>query len=194
MSPDAEKPDPSRAGEATKAHEERVAELFRRDNKKLRKWLCRKAPAEVADEILAQAFTKVLETESGSISHLRAYLYRTASNLRANYYRDKEAHRGKLVLLQLEEPQTALSPESSLSAQQRDEVLNKAIDGLPARCRAALQLYLWESLSIREIVAYFAARGVRVTDRTVQRDIHRGYETCRRALKASEEPRQERSK
>jgi RNA polymerase sigma-70 factor (ECF subfamily) len=193
MSPDAKKPVSPLTGEAAKAHAERMTDLFRGQNKKLRTWLRQKASPGVADDIADEAFRKVSETDSRSIGNLTGYLYETARHLRANYYRDREKHRSKLKLLQLEmKSQSSPSPEMSLIEKEPMELLNKTIGELPARCRMAFELHL-EGQSNRQIIEYFASRGIRIKAWTVRRDINRGYETCRQALEASEEPKQERN-
>jgi RNA polymerase sigma factor (sigma-70 family) len=193
MSPDPEKPSSSLTGEAAKARSDGISELFHVENGRLRKWLRRKTPRDAADEIADQAFTNLLAKDARTITSLRAFLYRTAHNLMVNYLRDRQRHRDKLVLLKPEESQSAPPPESSLMDEDRRKLLNETLDGLPARCRMALQLRL-DGLSDIEIVARLAERGVTVKVHTVRRDLKYGYEICRQALEASEEPKQERGK
>jgi RNA polymerase sigma-70 factor (ECF subfamily) len=119
-------------------------------------------------------------------------VHRTAANLLANYYRDREVHRAKLVKLIPEETQTCHSLEASAMEEERQKLLLDVIDRLPPRCRMAFQLVFSEELSISEIVARFAERGFKITERTVRRDISVGFETCRQALEAFEGKRLER--
>jgi RNA polymerase sigma factor (sigma-70 family) len=193
MSPDAEKPSSPLTGEAAKARADGVSELFLVESGRLRRWLRRKTPRDAADEIADQAFTNLLATDTRTITNLRAFLYRIAHNLMVNYHRDKQRRRDKLVLLKPEESQTAPPLESSLMDEDRRKLLKKALDGLPPRCRMVLQLRLFEDLSDTEIVARLAERGLTVKEHTVRRYLVRGYEICRQALEASEEPKQERS-
>jgi RNA polymerase sigma factor (sigma-70 family) len=194
MSPDPKKPVSPSSGEAAKAHEDRMTDLFRSENNNVRKLLRRKASAEVTEELLAEAFAKVWATDTSSISCLRAYLIQTARNLLADHYRKKEEDGRKLGWLEHEmTSQSTPSLEKSLLAQELKDLFDKAIDGLPARCRATFRMHL-EDLPNRQIVAYFASKGIRIRAWTVRRDINCGYETCRQALEASEETKQERSK
>ena len=180
--------------EANEAHAERLAELYTREYGRLRARLCRKAPREVAEDIVAQAFANALSTAPHSVANLLAYVRATAANLLVNYYRDRKVHRAKLVRLIPEETQTCHSLEASAMEEERQKLLTDVIGRLPPRCRMSFQLQFSEGLSISEIVARFAERGFEITERTVRRDITVGYESCRQALEAFEGKRQERRK
>ena len=88
----------------------RLAELVDRDHARLFAELCRKAPRDVAEEILAQTYVNVLTRApasiGGSLGRLQAYVLTTAKNLLANYYRDRGKRRSKLEQLCDEELQT----------------------------------------------------------------------------------------
>jgi RNA polymerase sigma factor (sigma-70 family) len=180
--------------ETNEAHAERVEELYILEYDRLRARLCRKAPREVAEDIVAQSFANALSTAPHSVANLRAYVRATAENLLVNYYRDQKAHRDNLVRLIPEETQTCHSLEASAMEEERQRLLTDVIDRLPPRRRMAFQLQFSEGLSISEIVARFAERGFKFTERTVRRDITVGYESCRQALEAFEGKRQERRK
>lgn len=179
--------------EANEAHAERTKELFISEYGRLHARLCRKAPREVAEDIVAQAFANTLST-AHSVANLRAYVRATAANLLVNYYRDREVHRAKLVRLIPEETQTCLSLEAAAMEEERQKLLTDVIDRLPPRRRMAFQLQFSEGLSCSKIVARFAERGFEITERTVRRDISVGYETCRQALEAFEGKRRESCK
>jgi RNA polymerase sigma factor (sigma-70 family) len=182
MAQDPEKSDFLSDVPVSSEHEERVAEVFDREHPRLLKSLLRKAPRQDAEDILSKAFTKVLDHPSASVSNLIAYLGQTIHHLLVNYYRDKKLRRNKLELFESEESGTVPSPEVEIIEQQHRDALNRVIDGMKPRVRLAMQLRLYEDLSTPEIVARFAERGIRVTERTVQRCLDRGYEMCRQAL------------
>ena len=179
--------------EPNEAHAERVEKLYILEHGNLRARLCRKAPREVAEDIVAQAFANAL-SRAHSVANLGAYVRATAANLLINYYRDQKAHRAKLIKLIPGESQTYHSLEASAMEEERQKLLTDVIDRLPPRRRMAFQLQFSEGLSISEIVARFAERGFKITERTVRRDISVGYESCRQALEAFEGKRRGRRK
>lgn len=193
MPPDAENPDSLPNPRTSPQHLERIAETFDREHPKLLRWLLGKAPREDAEDILGEAFTQVQARPPQSVSRLAAYVRATVENLLANYYRDKAAHRRKLVSLEPEKSGTAVSPEPALIEQQLKDLIGRTVERMEPLYRFALQLRLYEDLSTQEIVARFAERGIQLTERTVQRYLEQGYEICRLALMTSEKPKQERA-
>jgi RNA polymerase sigma factor (sigma-70 family) len=192
MAPDTEKPDPLPDAPASPEHLERVAETFDREYPRLLRWLLQKAPREDAKEILSEAFTQLVEQRDTAVSWMLAYVRKIVNNLLKNYYRDKAARRSKLVLLELEDSERVPSPESALIEQQRRDRLKHVIAHQEPRLRLALQLRN-EGRSHKEIAAYFAAEGIPITERTVQRYLKQVYEICRQELETSEEPKKERT-
>ena len=193
MPPDAENSDSLPDAPVHPQHLECIAETFDREHPKLLRWLLRKAPRQDAEDILGEAFTQVQARPPQSVSRLAAYVRTTVENLLANYYRDKAAHRRKLMCLEPENLATTVSPEPEVIEQQLKALIGHTIERMEPPHRLALQLRLYEDLSTDEIVARFAERGIQVTERTVQRYLEQGYEICRLALATSKEPKKERS-
>lgn len=193
MRPDPQKTAPPRVNGVAEEHGERVAEVYDRHYKALRRKLLRIAPRDVAEEVLSHAFEKVLSQPLPAVRDVQAYLYRTANNLLSNHYRDRRVHQDKLQLLVAEETATCDSLESETLEEERQNLLIKVIDGLPPRCQMALRLRLWEGVPNKEIVVWFAQRGIEISERTVLRYIEHAYEICRQALVAWEDPTQESS-
>jgi len=184
MAADIEKVAAATRHEDNEAHADPVREVFRRHRDRLLSWVCRKAPRDEAEEIVARAFTRVLEMGESvsSVSNLVAYVRKSATNQLINYYRDRTARRKKLVLLIPEGMETGDSLESLVLKDERQKALMEVINGLPSRCRTAFQLRIWDGMSCKEITAHFADQGLEITERTVLRDISFAYETCQRAL------------
>ena len=174
-------------------HLERIAETFDREYPRLLKRLLRRAPRSAAEEIAATSFAQLLKQPYASVSRLAAYVRATAENLLFNYYRDTASRRSKLTLLEPEKSTTAPSPEAEVIDNQLKERLAYVIDHMDPELRLALQLRLYEDLSTQEIGEHFAARGIDVTERTIQRYLEQAIEICRQALVSSEEPKWERS-
>lgn len=193
MSPDAQKRDSPSDAPVTPEHLDRIAETFDREYSSLLRWLQRRAPRADAEDILSYAFTQLLAQPYASVSRMAAYVWTTAENLLANYYRNKAVRCRKSALLEPGDSIAAPSPESTVIEQQRKDLLGRAVDRLDAGQRLALQLRLYEDLSTEEIAVRFAALGISVTERTVQRYLKQSYESCRQELETSEEPKKERS-
>jgi RNA polymerase sigma factor (sigma-70 family) len=169
-----------------KTHAERVAEVFRRKYKSLRKQLLRKASADVVEDILAQAFQQVLARPLSPVAEMYGYIWLAAKNLLANHYRHQEVRRTKLKVLAAEETETGCSLEASTLDDERRRLLVETIQGLPPQYRLAFRLRFYEELSNKEIVARFAEHGINITERTVLRYIDKVYDTCRQVLERSE--------
>jgi RNA polymerase sigma factor (sigma-70 family) len=189
MVADIEKGTVSSRIEDDEAHAARVTEVFVHHRGRLFAWLCRKAPRDEAEEIVAKAFINVLEAGKSvyPVGNLPAYVYKSARNQLSNFYRDRTVRRARLVRLIPEGMETCDSLESVVLKEERQNALIGAINRLPPRGRMAFQLRMYEGLSCKEIAARFAERGLNVTERTVLRDIRSAYEACRRALEAWED-------
>jgi len=146
----------------------------------LRRFLTGKAGIRVADvdDVAQEVFLRIMRYERHElIEHPRAYLYKIASNVAAEWAIRAGGHRNveEDSLLNLpggEEPELELE-----RAQQRAE-MTRALDTLPPRQQQALKLYFTEELSHKAI-----AERTGQTLRTVRRHIARGYISLRRELK-----------
>lgn len=109
----------------------------------------RQAAADVAHD----AYLRVMERASQErIDSPRAFLYRTALNLVIDEHRRNAVRRSEpLEVLDEEERYHAPSPHSSLAQGQRLDLLQRALDELPALCREAFLLRRLEGLSHGEI-------------------------------------------
>ena len=170
------------------AQNEQITELFTRYHAKLVKSLVARTRCwEEARDIASQAFMEVLSQRPGTVNFLGPYLYRTARNLVMNRVAHASMRKRKELLL-TGEAETDSSPEPLWAEREQAAALRRAIDVLSPRLRMALILRIWDDLPYQEIVQRFAAAGVVLNVRTVQRYVGAALETCRRTILAAQDP------
>ena len=132
--------------------------------------------SETAQEIVQEAFLRTYR-QSETVTTLRAFLFTTARNLAANEYRHRRImERGTLgdfgdswVKTERE------SLEAELLRDERNQLIQEAIDRLPPQCRAAFALRVFHECSYKEV-----ADRLGISAKTVEKHIARGlHETHR---------------
>lgn len=134
------------------------------------------------DDIAQQAFANYAAQQAPhKVENPRAFLYRTASNLIADYFKSAftrtsvQAEGGKIEKLVTETNE--LTPEIVLLARERYKRVIDAMNALPRRQRRFLALHRLSGLSYEEI-----ARRSGVGTSTVRRDVEAAVGACRRAI------------
>ncbi|PTQ68993.1 sigma-70 family RNA polymerase sigma factor [Pseudomonas sp. GV071] len=132
----------------------------------------RHAAADVAHD----AYLRVMERSSqAQIESPRAFLYRTALNLVIDEHRRNALRRTEtLDVLDQEEQFFCPSPHRSLAQDQRLQLLQRALDELPALCRDAFLLRKLEGLSHDEI-----AQRLDISQSLVEKHIVNAMKHCR---------------
>ena len=126
--------------------------------------------SETAKEIVQEAFLRTYR-ERESVTTLRAFLFSTARNIAANEYR----HRRTVERCALGDfgdsgvKTESESPESELLRDERNRLIQEAIDRLPRQCRAAFTLRLFHECSYKEV-----ADRLGISAKTVEKHIARG--------------------
>ena len=126
--------------------------------------------SETAKEIVQEAFLRTYRQRE-SVMTLRAFLFSTARNLAANEYRHRRTvERGALgdfgdswVKTERE------SLEAELLRDERNRVIQEAIDRLPPQCRAAFTLRVFHEYSYKEVADHLG-----ISVKTVEKHISRG--------------------
>jgi RNA polymerase sigma factor (sigma-70 family) len=175
-------------------HCQRIAELFRDEYSKLVHYLVASTGSWAeARDIASQAFAQVLEMrDPDTVSFLKAYVYRAARNLATNRAK-LGAIRGRInQIVRHEFTSISPSPEPLFMHQQRLEVLQRALEGLRPTRRMVLKWRMWEELPYAEIESRFAAEGLAVNERTLNRWYAEGLKELRQAIREAEEPQRER--
>lgn len=172
---------------AEEAYAKRISELFKEEHDKVVHYLVARTKSWAdARDIAAQAFKQLLEIEPSTVSHLKAYVYKVARNIAIDRAKLTAIRQRLNHIASYDLARTSPSPEPALFEQQRMEALQKAIDGLPPRCRMAFVLRVWDELPHADILTRFAAMGVIINERTVRRWIAYSYDHCRRELLGAE--------
>lgn len=131
----------SGAGSEAGARPEAVAieRLFREHNDSLLRYLAaRLGSYQEAKEVAQESYVRLLKLDSpGAVSYLRAFLFKTASNLaidrlRARRYRERPAS-----LEFFESVPDACTPEREVGGVQEIALLSQLLQQLPAKCRYA---------------------------------------------------------
>jgi RNA polymerase sigma-70 factor, ECF subfamily len=126
--------------------------------------------SETAKEIVQEAFLRTYR-ERATVTTLRAFLFSTARNLAANEYRHRRTvERGVAGDFSDSRvnPQSE-SLESELIRDERNRLIQEAIDHLPRQCRAAFTLRVFHECSYKEV-----ADRLGISAKTVEKHIARG--------------------
>ncbi len=143
----------------------------------LRSWLHSRYPAlQDVDDVVQEAMTRVWQAHrSGPIASAKAFLFTTAQNLAID-----EMRRRQIVVFENVAEMSELSvyadgPSAAEAAArtQELEILTKAIQQLPDRCRQVLTLRKIYGLSQKEI-----ARQLGISEHTVEAQVGNGMRRC----------------
>jgi RNA polymerase sigma-70 factor (family 1) len=143
--------------------------------------------SEAAKDIVQEAFLRTYR-QGESVTTLRAFLFSTARNLAANEYRHRRiVERGGFrdfgdswVKTERE------SLEADLLRDERNRLVQEAIDRLPPQCRAAFTLRVFHDCSYKEV-----AERLGISAKTVEKHIARGLHDTHSYLKRRYEPRRD---
>jgi RNA polymerase sigma-70 factor (family 1) len=126
--------------------------------------------SETAQEIVQEAFLRTYR-ERESVTTLRAFLFSTARNLAANEYRHRRTVE-RDTLASLDESRADAeceSLESGLLRDERNRLVQEAINRLPPQCRAAFTLRVFHEYSYKEVADHLG-----ISVKTVEKHIARG--------------------
>ena len=128
-----------------------VERLFNEHNNSLVRFLrARLRSSEEAEEVAQEAYVRLLQLDRPqTVSYIRAFLFKTASNLATDRLRRKTLHMRWSTLAFFEET----APSSEEIETQRESVsrVGDYLDELPPKCRRAFLLSRGYGLSTREI-------------------------------------------
>ena len=180
--------DPNPAPRVPASHATRIEALFREEHPKLVHYLvARTGSWAEARDCAAQAFIQVLGMKDPeTVNSLKAYLYTVAQNTATNRQKLAAIRRRIDGIARHEFASTSPSPEPLVFAEERLQVLQRAVESLRPLLRETVMYRFWDHLPIGEIVVRFAQRGVEVNKRTVERWLHDAVAECRRKIRAAE--------
>lgn len=158
---------------------QRIADLFEAHNRALMRFLtCRLKSSQEAKEVAQESYVRMLQLDApGGISYLRAFLFKTASNLAADRLKSA-TRRGRIEQLEFfDESDCVPSPEAGVAAGQELVTILRAIDELPAKCRYAFLMNRFHGRELAEV-----AQLMNLSERMVRLYVERAVVFCRERL------------
>lgn len=158
-----------------------IQELFARYYSPLRRNLAATLQSDAeAKDVAQEAYLRLLQLKQlDSVSHLRAYLFRTASNIAIDRLRKRkireEAARSHADAI--EDLLTTPGPERIVLGGQHLDLLKSALLELPEKCRVAFALHFLAEKSVAE-----TATELGLSARMVRYYLARGLAHCRQTL------------
>jgi len=155
-------------------------ELFAESRHALHRYIRRFVRSgETAKEIAQEAFLRTYR-ERESVITLRAFLFSTARNLAANELRHRRTVE-RDTLANADQPRLSSeyeSLESGFLRDERNQLVQQAIDRLPPQCRAAFTLRIFHEYSYQEVADHLG-----ISVKTVEKHISHGMRETNRYIK-----------
>lgn len=135
---------------------------------------------DAAADLAQESYVRVLSAQQAGLAvlDLRALLYRTARNLVIDQHRRAEVRRHDDIDALPEEQHPSaprhLQPEEALASQQIVRAYVATIEALPARCREAFVLNVFDEMSHAQIALHMG-----ITVSMVEKHIVRGMVACK---------------
>ena len=160
-------------------HAAAIARLIEEHNSVLRAFLMTRVRDEnEAREIAQEAYVQMLQLDRpGTISFLRAYLFKTAANIAINRSRQRRTRAVLDVKASFEPPINDLTPERWVLADEELAIVQRALFELPPKCRRAFVLYRFMDWSQLEI-----ANDLKVQERMVRKYLSYAGTYCRQRV------------
>jgi RNA polymerase sigma-70 factor, ECF subfamily len=156
----------------TESRTETFTKLFTESRQALHRYIRRFVrSSETAKEIVQEAFLRTYR-ERESVITLRAFLFSTARNLAVNEIRHQ-----RTVERALWSDAEQESLESGFLRDERNRLIQQAIDRLPPQCRAAFTLRVFHEYSYKEVASRLG-----ISVKTVEKHISRGMRETNRYL------------
>lgn len=167
-----------------------IGQLFRDHNRALIRFLMnRLRSSEEAADVAQEAYARMLQLDSpGTISYLRAFLFKTAANIAIDRLRSRKAEVRRTESCLLDGFVTSLPTEQYIADAEELRLTAAYIEELPPQYREALLLSRFEPLSTSEIAARMG-----ISERTVQHYIVESLVYIRARLERAARPKQPRA-
>lgn len=138
---------------------------------------------DIAEDLAQETYLRASRAmDEGMVTHLEAFLHKTARNLAIDYLRKRKS-RGEYVEEDFDDASLANVASNHLTAEEitlekeRFQAFRQAMEDLPRRVQTVLVLSRIEGLSQSEI-----ARQLGITERTVFSDLKQALAHCRDSL------------
>ena len=140
---------------------------------------------EDAEDVAQETYVRLVREGSAERSevHIRAFMFRAATNLAYDRFRQRRA-RGRQDDAEIAElPDEAPQAERIVALEQALRVVERTLLALPPRCRQVFLLRTSHERSYEEI-----AQLLGVSKRTVEREMQTALDACQRELRGGEPP------
>jgi RNA polymerase sigma factor (sigma-70 family) len=172
-----------RSGELAGSHAQRISRLFSEHNESLIQFLAtRLRSVQEAKEVAQEAYVRLLSLEdSGAVSFLRAFLFKTAANLAVDRIRSRNRQQQALDAGLCDESREAPTPDREAASAQEVEIVRRLIGELPPKCRHAFLMHRVHGAEFSEI-----AQEMGLSERMVRHYVLRAVLYCRAGLDAAQ--------
>jgi RNA polymerase sigma factor (sigma-70 family) len=162
---------------------ERITRLFSEHNDSLVRFLAaRLNSVQEAKEVAQEAYVRLLSLDdSGAVSFLRAFLFKTASNLAVDRLRSRSRQRQAMSAGLCDELREATTPDYEAAQAEEAAIVRRLIGELPPKCRHAFLLHRIHGEDFPEI-----AKQMELSERMVRHYVLRAVLYCRAGLDAAQ--------
>ncbi|TQV85899.1 RNA polymerase sigma factor [Aliikangiella coralliicola] len=157
---------------------ETLLQSYKEHRQELLAFLRKRLPdSAIADDLLQELYLKLERYSTEKVIAMpRAYLYRAANNLVADYFR-QQARLQKKQELEFDNAVEERTPDRILEQQQRIRLLAEALTELPEKCQQAFRWHRVEQLAKTEV-----AERLGVSVNMVEKHIRKALEHCHRRI------------
>ena len=161
------------------AQHNEISQLYHDHNDKLVGFLANKLNSkQEALEVAQEAYVHILRLDEPQvISHLRAFLYKTALNIAIDRLRQRVRRQDIDDRIAPPRESHEESPDMVLEATQLEERLREILGELPAKCRMAFMMYKFKDMGYLEIAACMG-----LTESMVRKHVRRALAYCKNRL------------
>lgn len=162
---------------------ERITRLFSEHNDSLVRFLAaRLHSVQEAKEVAQEAYVRLLSLDdSGAVSFLRAFLFKTAANLAVDRLRSRSRQRQAMNAGLCDELREAPTPDHEAAQAEEAEIVRRLIGELPPKCRRAFLLHRIHGEDFAQI-----AKQMELSERMVRHYVLRAVLYCRAGLDAAQ--------
>lgn len=134
---------------------------------------------EDAEELVQETYLSLIDAKHLNANHsgVRRYVFRVATNLAFDRFRERQARGSEVVPRDSELVSDAPGPDYILELEQAVDGLKQVLGTLQPRCRQVFLLRSGEHLSYAEI-----AKRLGTSKRTVERDMRLALDVCQQRL------------
>jgi RNA polymerase sigma-70 factor (ECF subfamily) len=168
---------------------ERITRLFSEHNDSLVRFLAaRLNSVQEAKEVAQEAYVRLLSLDdSGAVSFLRAFLFKTAANLAVDRLRSRNRQRQAMNAGLCDELRETPTPDYEAAQAEEAEIVRRLIGELPPKCRYA---FLMHRIHGEDFTAI--AKQMELSERMVRHYVLRAVLHCRAGLDAAQVSKESR--